>query len=148
MSLTGFLIGRLIAEQELKGPTGEITNQAAVDRSAALGLAFGATPIGIIAVREFARQEAASQQPGATPPVVVTVPNVVGQPTDAAIAELTKVGLQPKVENQLQSSAGPTKVARQIPKAESSAVQGSEVVLFVEPVRVEDPDTDLNNSPD
>jgi len=147
MSLTGFLIGRLIAEQELKGPTGQITNQAAVDRSAALGLAFGATPIGIIAVREFARNEAgAVAQPAPAQPVIIRTPRVVGLPPDEAIKELAKQDLQGIVENPLPAGTA-ARVARQSPEAGASTVKGNFVVLAVEQVTAENPNTNPNNSP-
>jgi hypothetical protein len=127
-SITGFLLGRVLAERE------GVANQADLTRLALVGSLVPSPVMGALITQQLAQREApASAVPVLTPqpapqpnPQTVTAPSFVGMPLDQAVNEATAKGLYTAI-----ASKQPLVVIEQQPAAGAAMKTGEKVALAV-----------------
>ena len=69
--------------------------------------------------------------PQTTAPALIAIPNLRGQPADAAAGELTRLGLVPERRNQASTDVEDGRVIGTDPVADSNVAPGTRVILIV-----------------
>lgn len=128
--ITGFLLGRVVAERQ------GISDESTLTRMALLGGVMGATPTGIIMTSILAQREAENAAPPVsvppTPPVArVEVPDVIKDSFNEAKKRLEALGLVVVSEDLYSMSTPKGHIINQTPSPKSVVPQGTQITLSV-----------------